>query len=215
MGIARSTSATAGATAMSPMKPMQPTLGRGTSAPTAPAATAYPPNGEDRDKVVVDTQASAPSAAPQTFKPVEVAKKAAKLDDDFDFDFDDFEKILAVEKPKPKPAPMPIPEAPAPASMAAAAAAPAAVPSTGYPSVSASANGGRTHFGSDDFASMDPVEALENKTRMQKFQNVASFGSDDFFGRETEQPDGIDYGDLREKVADKVSLGIAMGGNIS
>jgi len=145
-----------------------------------------------------------------------VAKKAAKLDDDFDFDFDDFEKILAVEKPKPKPkpAPMPIPEAPAPVSMTAPAPAPAAVPSTGYPSVANSANGGRTHFGSDDFASMDPVEALENKQRMQKFQNVASFGSDDFFDRHTEQPDGIDYGDLRDKVADKVSLGIAMGGSI-
>jgi len=104
------------------------------------------------------------------------------------------------------PAPGRAPPAPAPA--------PAAVPSTGYPSVANSANGGRTHFGSDDFASMDPVEALENKTRMQKFQNVASFGSDDFFDRHTEQPDGIDYGDLRDKVADKVSLGIAMGGNI-
>jgi hypothetical protein len=155
-----------------------------------------------------------PPAPAATFKPAEAPKKASKLDDDFDFDFDFFEKELA-DKPKPKPAPAPAPKtfdpvpAPAPAPVA-----PAAVPATGYPSV-ATMGTGRSHFGSDDFADMDPVEAQENKIRMQKFANVQSFGSDDFFGRETEGGnDGIDYGDLRDKVADKFQVGLHVGKNL-
>jgi hypothetical protein len=61
---------------------------------------------------------------------------------------------------------------------------------------------------------MDPIEAQESKMRMQKFANVQSFGSDDFFGRETEQQEGVDYGELRDKVADKVSVGFDVGRNL-
>jgi ADP-ribosylation factor GTPase-activating protein 2/3 len=186
------------------MTPMQPTAERAVSAPIV----------ADPMAIVSDTSVKAVAPAPNFAAPAQ-PKATKKLDDDFEFDFDDLEKEINSGVPaKPAPAPAPKKFAPLPATVA-----------TGYPAQMGIPIRDDGESAAPAQAKVEPKpngahsswqEEEEARIRMQKFKNAGAISSDAFFGLdEDESPSGrIDYGALKDKVADKAGNALAMGKNL-